>query len=118
LFGDGLYPEVQTFQCARSQQREVGRLAEHHVVIGSFAGDIDNCAARPALENGPVSLAEVPLIVPLDPQGLEDLGRNPGQFRAGVDKHRPERSSLARTDGILDVDVNSKGSHVAWHNYS
>jgi hypothetical protein len=77
LSGDWLYSKVEAFQCACAQQHEVAGLSEHDVVTGSFASDMDKRTADPALENGSVCLAEVPLVVPLNAQGLEQLSRDP-----------------------------------------
>jgi len=118
LPADGVYPKVESFQRVCAQHHEVTGFSEHHVVSGSFAGDMDKRRAGPSLENRPVGLPEAPLVVPLDAQGLERGRWEPRQFRTSVHQHGRERSSLARTRGILDLDIYAKGSHVVSHNRS
>src|SRR5436309_8742721 len=48
LLGDGLDPEVEPFQGARSEQNEVAGLSEHHLVRCPLSGHVDGDPARPA----------------------------------------------------------------------
>src|SRR5438876_1967706 len=79
---------------------------------------MDERGPGPTLKDGPVSLPEAPLVVPLDAQRLKNLGRDPRQFRARVHEYGPECSPVAGAGGVLGLDVNAEGSHVLAHNSS
>src|SRR5438876_414312 len=66
LLRDRLHAEVESLQRARTKQREVARLTEDHVIPRSLSRHRDDDDARPALEHGPVRLAEPPPILALD----------------------------------------------------
>src|SRR6266705_238266 len=115
---DGLNPEVEPFQGARSEYYEIAGLSKHDVVARSLAGDVDERSTGPTLEDRSVGLAEAPRVVPLYTEGFKNLGRDPRQFRSGVHQHGLESSSLARAGGVLDLDVYAEGSHVVGHRSS
>ena len=97
MSGARLDPEVQPFQGPGAQQNEITGLAEHHVVAGALAGDIDEGGAGPALEDGPIGLPKPPLAVPLDAQRLQLFRRHIGGA-IGHDLHfalpLPRRSGI------------------------
>src|SRR2546423_10189581 len=118
LLGDGLDPEVQPFQRARSEYYEIAGLSEHDVVGGALAGHVNERGTSPTLEDRPVGLPEAPRVVPLDTERFENLGRNPRQLRSSVDQNRSQGASLARAGRVLDLDVYAESPHVVGHSSS
>src|SRR2546421_734804 len=116
--GDGLDPEVEPFQGARSEYYEITGLSEHDIVGGALAGHVDERRTGATLEDRSVGLPEAPGGISLDAEGFENLGRNPRQLRARVHQYRPEGSSLAGAGGVLDLDVYAESSLVVGHSSS
>lgn len=72
-----LDPEIESFQCSRTEQGEVTRFSEHDIVGRAFAGDVNEGWTGPPFQDGPVGLAEVPLGVALDAERFENLCGHP-----------------------------------------
>src|SRR5207237_9507403 len=103
---------------AWAQPGESARLAERDFVPDPSAADRDHHRAGPALEDGPVRLAEAPLVVALDAEGFEHGGGHPGELRARVHEDGVQRPRLTRTGRVLDPDVDAEGSHFVGHDSS
>src|SRR5438105_8782336 len=71
-----------------------------------------------ALQDRAISLSEAPRFVSLDRQRFQCRRRNPGQFRTSVYKCRADNSSLSRSRGVLDFDIDAKRAHLVMHNAS
>ena len=113
--GDGIDPEVEPCERAGAQQDQIGRLAEHHFVDGPGTGCINPCRTSPAFQDGSTGPPEKPKPVAFDTQRLQDTGRNPGQFRAGVYQNTPDDRAPARVDRVFDFNLDSEASHLARH---
>lgn len=113
--GDWIDTKVQSLECARAEEGEVARLAEHHFVAGLDAHRADDGEARYSLEHRAVRLTKVPDLLPLDAETLEHLGGNPRELGAGVDEDTVKNLARSRTREILDLDIDAKGAHVLGH---
>src|ERR1051325_5681640 len=104
LLRDRLHAEVEALQGPRPQEYQVAWLSEHD--------------ASPALEHRSARLAKVPLIVALDPQRFEHVGRDPAQLGARVDQYGPHGTPLTRAGRVLELDVDAEASHIVRHSTS
>src|SRR5437773_2085685 len=116
-------PKTLPLGCSRSMSgvrgsRPAGPSPASRPAATALAGYVAGHTASPPLQSCSVGLAEAPLVVALDVQRFENLGRDPRQFRAGVHQHGLEGSSLARAGRVLDLHVYAEGSHVVGHNNS
>src|ERR1051325_103351 len=118
LLRDRLHAEVEALQGPRPQEYQVAWLSEHDVVPRSPSRDADDHDASPALEHRSARLAKVPLIVALDPQRFEHVGRDPAQLGARVDQYGPHGTPLTRAGRVLELDVDAGASHIVRHSTS
>jgi len=107
--------EVEAFERARAQEDEVPRFAEYDFISRDLAGDVNEHAAGPPLEQRAVGLAEQPLVVALDAERVEEIRRDPGQLRPRVHQYGRQRAAVTGAGRVLDLDIHPEGSHVVAH---
>jgi len=116
--GEGIDPEVETFEGMGTKKHEVTSFPEYDIVNGPLAFDVDEGRPSPPLENGSVHLPKAPLRVTLDPQRLEHIGGKPGQFCPSVNEDRIDWPPWSWANRILDLDSDAEGAHVGAHTTS